>query len=100
MGLCRVFRWLWLRCIRCEYPSCPDSALHLLLVLNVILISDSTLAAGALALKLSVDAETVLFAVLDIVTQGLVGYWLLMAHDSATGMYVIPYTSASEDDDF
>lgn len=52
----------------------------------IVLIKFSVLAAGALAMKLSVDAETVLFAVQDIFTQGLVGYWLLLAHDSSPGM--------------
>ncbi|OGE49849.1 hypothetical protein PENARI_c019G04475 [Penicillium arizonense] len=42
-----------------------------------------TIAAGPLALKLSVDTETILFAVLDIFTQGILGYWLLLAHDSS-----------------
>lgn len=43
------------------------------------------LAAGPLALKMSVDTETVLLAVLDIFTQGIFGYWIIMAHDSAVG---------------
>ncbi|OJJ51756.1 hypothetical protein ASPZODRAFT_88482 [Penicilliopsis zonata CBS 506.65] len=42
------------------------------------------LAAGALDLKISLDTETVLFAILDIFAQGLLGYWLLLAHDSHT----------------
>lgn len=46
----------------------------------------SVLGAGPLALKLSVDAETVVFAIHDILTQGIVGYWLLLAHDNATAM--------------
>ncbi|KAJ5180920.1 Rhodopsin archaeal/bacterial/fungal [Penicillium capsulatum] len=45
-----------------------------------------SLAAGPLALKISVDVETVLFAVQDIFTQGLLGYWLLLAHDSSPGI--------------
>lgn len=45
-----------------------------------------TLAAGSLALKINVDVETVLFAIQDIFTQGLLGYWLLLAHDSAQGI--------------
>ncbi|KAJ5389043.1 uncharacterized protein N7496_000111 [Penicillium cataractarum] len=44
------------------------------------------LAAGSLALKITVDVETVLFAIQDIFTQGLLGYWLLLAHDSAQGI--------------
>lgn len=46
----------------------------------------SALAAGCLALKISVDTETVVFAIYDIFTQGLLGYWLILAHDSAQGM--------------
>lgn len=46
----------------------------------------SSLASGVLALKLSVDAETILFAIMDIMMQGILGYWLLLAHDSASGM--------------
>ncbi|KAJ5201397.1 uncharacterized protein N7498_006060 [Penicillium cinerascens] len=45
-----------------------------------------SIAAGSLALKLSVDTETVLFAVLDIFTQGIVGYWLLLTHDTSPGL--------------
>ncbi|CAI7618392.1 unnamed protein product [Penicillium pancosmium] len=46
------------------------------------------LGAGPLALKLSVDAETVVFAIHDILTQGIVGYWLLLAHDNATAITI------------
>lgn len=52
----------------------------------MLMWSFSSLAAGALALKLSVDTETILFAVLDIFTQGILGYWLLLTHDSSPGM--------------
>lgn len=45
----------------------------------------STIAAGSLSLKLGLDAETVLFAIQDIFLQGILGYWLLIAHDSAIG---------------
>ncbi|CAG8260848.1 unnamed protein product [Penicillium olsonii] len=45
-----------------------------------------SVAAGALALKLSVDTETILFAVQDIFTQGILGYFLLLAHDSSAGI--------------
>ncbi|KAJ5681375.1 Opsin [Penicillium maclennaniae] len=45
-----------------------------------------TIAAGSLALKVSVDTETVLFAILDIFTQGIVGYWLLLTHDTSSGL--------------
>lgn len=46
----------------------------------------SSLAAGSLALRLSVDTETILFAIQDVFTQGVLGYWLLLAHESASGM--------------
>ncbi|KAJ5175729.1 uncharacterized protein N7482_001606 [Penicillium canariense] len=42
-----------------------------------------SLAAGSLALKISVDTETVLLAIQDIFTQGILGYWLVLAHDSS-----------------
>ncbi|KAJ5876353.1 Opsin [Penicillium soppii] len=45
-----------------------------------------SLGAGALALRLSVDTETILFAVQDIFTQGILGYFLLLAHDNAAGI--------------
>ncbi|KAF9895219.1 hypothetical protein FE257_000121 [Aspergillus nanangensis] len=42
------------------------------------------LAAGPLALKADLDAESILFAIYDIFTQGIIGYWLLIAHDSSS----------------
>lgn len=57
-------------------------------MLNGVTPLFSILAVGTLALKASVDVETVLFAIQDIFTQGLLGYWLLLTHDSATGQYV------------
>lgn len=80
LGLCRGLRLLFLRFTLCKTWSFS------VVCVGAVLIDYSTLAAGALAMKLSVDAETVLFAVLDIFTQGLVGYWLLLAHDSSPGM--------------
>ncbi|KAJ5109618.1 hypothetical protein N7532_002263 [Penicillium argentinense] len=56
--------------------------------LTVFALFPIALAAGPLALKLSVDTETVIFAVQDIFTQGLIGYWLLLAHDSSPGITV------------
>lgn len=41
------------------------------------------IAAGPLALRMNVDAETVMFAIYDIFTQGILGYWLLLAHDTS-----------------
>lgn len=57
-------------------------------LLNNVLTWDRALAAGALALKINVDVETILFAIYDIFSQGILGYWLLIAHDGAPGMYV------------
>ncbi|CDM38139.1 hypothetical protein DTO013E5_8750 [Penicillium roqueforti] len=45
-----------------------------------------SLAAGALALRLSVDTETILFAIQDVFTQGILGYWLLFTHESSPGI--------------
>ncbi|KAJ5782034.1 Opsin [Penicillium paradoxum] len=52
----------------------------------VLALFPISLAAGALALRLSVDTETILFAVQDVFTQGILGYWLLFAHDSSPGI--------------
>lgn len=40
----------------------------------------SILAASPLAHKVTLDAEVVVWAILDILTQGAVGYWLLIRH--------------------
>jgi bacteriorhodopsin len=53
---------------------------------RVLMVLYSSIAAGPLALQLSVDAETILFAILDVFTQGILGYWLLLAHDSSPDM--------------
>ncbi|THD00069.1 hypothetical protein EYZ11_000394 [Aspergillus tanneri] len=45
-----------------------------------------TLAAGALALRINVDSEVVLFAIYDLFLQGIIGYWLILAHDSSPGI--------------
>ncbi|KAJ5632047.1 Opsin [Penicillium lividum] len=44
------------------------------------------LAAGTLALKISVDTETIIYAVQDIFTQGLLSHWLVISHDAAQGI--------------
>ncbi|KAJ5121017.1 uncharacterized protein N7515_008978 [Penicillium bovifimosum] len=62
------------------FTSISGSAIAILALFPI------SLAAGALALRLSVDMETILFAVLDIFTQGILGYWLLLAHDSSPGI--------------
>ncbi|KAJ5757239.1 uncharacterized protein N7511_007421 [Penicillium nucicola] len=55
----------------------------------VLALYPIALAAGPLALQLSVDTETVLFAILDVWTQGILGYWLLLAHDSSQGITLL-----------
>jgi bacteriorhodopsin len=50
-----------------------------------ILTQSSTLAAGPLSLKLGLTGETILFAIHDIIIQGILGYWLVIANDAATG---------------
>ncbi|KAL5332838.1 hypothetical protein BJX70DRAFT_404182 [Aspergillus crustosus] len=47
-----------------------------------------TLAAGALSLKVGLTAETILFAIQDIIVQGILGYWLVIANDAATGTFL------------
>ncbi|KAI9376456.1 hypothetical protein BJX61DRAFT_552043 [Aspergillus egyptiacus] len=47
-----------------------------------------TLAAGALSLKVGLTGETVMYAIHDIVIQGILGYWLVIANDAATGTYL------------
>ncbi|KAB8078725.1 hypothetical protein BDV29DRAFT_165654 [Aspergillus leporis] len=47
------------------------------------------LAAGALALKIHVDAETIIFALHDIFLQGIIGYWILFAHDASPGITLL-----------
>ncbi|KAJ5313063.1 hypothetical protein PENANT_c018G04657 [Penicillium antarcticum] len=52
----------------------------------VLALFPISLAAGPLALQLSVGTETILFAILDVWTQGILGYWLLLTHDSSPGI--------------
>ncbi|GAB1198599.1 hypothetical protein APSETT444_007925 [Aspergillus pseudonomiae] len=47
------------------------------------------IAAGALALKINIDAETIIFAIHDIFLQGIIGYWLIFAHDAAPGITLL-----------
>ncbi|KAL2823478.1 hypothetical protein BDW59DRAFT_97191 [Aspergillus cavernicola] len=44
-----------------------------------------TLAAGPLSLKVGLTGETIMYAIHDIVIQGILGYWLVIANDAATG---------------
>lgn len=46
------------------------------------------LAAGVLDFKITLDAETILYAILDIFVQGILGYWLLIIHDSSSEINV------------
>ncbi|RAL04276.1 opsin family protein [Aspergillus ibericus CBS 121593] len=55
-------------------------------MLFVKILYPVALAAGALALKINVDVETILFAIYDIFSQGILGYWLIFAHDGAPGI--------------
>ncbi|OKL63044.1 hypothetical protein UA08_01216 [Talaromyces atroroseus] len=51
--------------------------------LLVFVLYPIILAASPLSHRISVDAETVAWAIHDILTQGLFGYWLLVGHDSS-----------------
>lgn len=53
---------------------------------NQIFGMNSALASGALALKINLDSESIVFAIYDIIEQGILGYWLLVAHDSSPRM--------------
>ncbi|KAL2010848.1 hypothetical protein VTN00DRAFT_3566 [Thermoascus crustaceus] len=52
-------------------------------VLVVFALYPIILATSSLAHRVSIDTEIVAFAVLDILTQGIFGYWLLVSHDSS-----------------
>lgn len=87
MGRCRGRGSLLLRCSRCMcIYTVPFYLAFFWVDFANLLWCFSALAAGSLALKISVDVETVLYAIQDIFTQGLLGYWLLLAHDSTQGM--------------
>ncbi|KAL4924721.1 uncharacterized protein BDV17DRAFT_274076 [Aspergillus undulatus] len=77
---------------RALYPMYVSNTL----ITNHMLIYDSTLAAGAISLKLGLTGETILFAVHDIIFQGILGYWLVIANDAATGnnLYVDGFWSS------
>jgi bacteriorhodopsin len=58
--------------------------------LLVFLLYPIILAVSPLSGRISVDAETVAWAVHDILTQGLFGFWLLLGHDrSETGQLFV-----------
>ncbi|EEH18597.1 hypothetical protein PABG_07657 [Paracoccidioides brasiliensis Pb03] len=58
------------------FSSLSVFALVVLIVYPVIWASSSN------SRRMSIDAETIAYAVLDILLQGLFGYWLLISHDS------------------
>ncbi|KAL1994449.1 hypothetical protein VTN49DRAFT_1919 [Thermomyces lanuginosus] len=51
-----------------------------LLAVVLLLIA---VASSPLARKISVDAEIILFAIVDVLTQGVMGFWLIVGHDSS-----------------
>ncbi|PWY77041.1 family A G protein-coupled receptor-like protein [Aspergillus heteromorphus CBS 117.55] len=55
-------------------------------LLFVKILYPVALAAGPLSLKVNVDVETILLAIYDIFSQGIIGYWLLLAHDASPGI--------------
>ncbi|BDD60354.1 hypothetical protein MPDQ_000444 [Monascus purpureus] len=58
------------------------------ITLLVKILYPITLAAGGLAMKTSLDTETIIFAIFDVFSQGILGYWLLISHDSAPGITI------------
>ncbi|OAX81063.1 hypothetical protein ACJ72_04594 [Emergomyces africanus] len=50
--------------------------------LVILLVYPIIWAASSNARRMSIDAEIVTYAILDILLQGLFGYWLLISHDS------------------
>ncbi|EEQ92316.1 opsin 1, variant [Blastomyces dermatitidis ER-3] len=58
------------------FGSLSGVALVALLVYPIIWAASSN------ARRMSIDAEVVTYAILDILLQGLFGYWLLISHDS------------------
>ncbi|PGH07910.1 hypothetical protein AJ79_06118 [Helicocarpus griseus UAMH5409] len=58
------------------FSSLSGYALTLLLVYPVIWAASSN------ARRMSIDAEVIVYAILDVLLQGLFGYWLLISHDS------------------
>lgn len=52
--------------------------------LVVLLIYPIIWAASSNTRRMSVDAEIVVYAILDVLSQGILGYWLLVSHDSAS----------------
>ncbi|KAK2771435.1 hypothetical protein FQN53_004988 [Emmonsiellopsis sp. PD_33] len=58
------------------FASLSGFALVVLLVYPVIWAASSN------ARRMSIDAEIVVYAILDVLLQGIFGYWLLISHDS------------------
>ncbi|PGH28041.1 hypothetical protein AJ80_00296 [Polytolypa hystricis UAMH7299] len=61
--------------VRTFYSSLAGYSLVVLLVYPIIW------AASANARRMSIDAEIIVYAILDILLQGVFGYWLLVSHD-------------------
>ncbi|KAK2733668.1 hypothetical protein FQN57_002065 [Myotisia sp. PD_48] len=58
------------------YSSIAGFSLIVLLVYPIIWAASSN------ARKMSVDAEIIVYAILDILSQAVFGYWLIVSHDS------------------
>ncbi|KAK2767719.1 hypothetical protein FQN54_003877 [Arachnomyces sp. PD_36] len=56
--------------------------------LILLLIYPIIWAAGTLARKISVDSEIIVFLILDVLSQGIFGYWILFAHDRSPALAV------------
>ncbi|EAS29357.3 opsin 1 [Coccidioides immitis RS] len=61
---------------RAFYSSIAGYFLVLLLIYPIIWAASSN------TRRMSVDAEIIIYAILDILSQGVFGYWLLVSHDS------------------
>ncbi|WEW59632.1 hypothetical protein PRK78_005111 [Emydomyces testavorans] len=61
---------------RAFYASIAGYFLVLLLIYPVIWAASSN------ARRMSIDAEIIIYAILDVLSQGVFGYWLLVSHDS------------------
>ncbi|EEP77523.1 opsin 1 protein [Uncinocarpus reesii 1704] len=61
---------------RAFYSSIAGYFLVLLLIYPIIWAASSN------TRRMSVDAEIIIYAILDVLSQGVFGYWLLVSHDS------------------
>jgi len=62
--------------IRLFYSSIGGYSLVVLLIYPIIWAASSN------ARRMSIDAEIIVYAILDVLSQGVFGYWLLVTHDS------------------